>query len=197
MNREGCGSAENCRGREKSASKSVLGRGETRVAASNANQFLGKSICFDKSLETRKCAIPLARDAAEIILHLLHWLRIERKQAFAAGARAVNDACALKHAKVLGDGLTSEARTGRQLRNGLRRSGAETRNKRETRLVAECGEKLGVRGAFVARASILSGVRAFPRHTSRHSASAASSRRRCRGMHRRASRPGCFRIPTQ
>jgi len=74
----------------------------------------------------------------KIILHLLDGCVIEREKNFAAGAGAVNDARALKHAEVLGDGLPGEARARRQVRDGLRPAGAEARNKRKTRLVAEC-----------------------------------------------------------
>jgi hypothetical protein len=59
--------------------------------------------------------VPLRGDLIEVVTDLLHRLQVEFEETLAAGSCAADDFRTLKDAKVLGDGLTSEMRTGCEL----------------------------------------------------------------------------------
>ena len=86
-------------------------------------------------------------DEIEIVARFGERRGIELVAAFASSAAAADDADVFEHAEMLGDGLAGEARTGGELRDGVRLAAGETSDEEEPRFVAESGEECGGDGA--------------------------------------------------
>ena len=90
-----------------------------------------------EGFEAAESLIPFGRDAVEIVQEFANRLRVQLKQAVAAGANAADDFGALEHAQMLCDGLPGEMRAVRELRDGPRAAVAKPGQQSQTGWVSQ------------------------------------------------------------
>src|ERR1700751_1357107 len=97
---------------------------------------------FDQGAESGQGGVPLPRDLVEAEACVGQALLVEAPAAFAAVARAADQAGTFHDAQVLGDGLARDFRTGREPGNGHWSLIAQASHKAQSSVVSQCREDL-------------------------------------------------------